>query len=77
MTTAAMSLLDRAMDLSVDEQADLAFELLAGMDGASDPDAEEAWAREIERRARRAMAGESKGTDWSVVRARMAARLRA
>jgi hypothetical protein len=36
--------------------------------------AERAWAVEIERRARRALRGESKGRDWSSVRADLDAR---
>jgi putative addiction module component (TIGR02574 family) len=76
MTAAAFSLLDLALGLPVEERADLACELLASVDGEVDPGVEQAWAREIERRARRAMSGESQGTEWTVVRARMAARLR-
>jgi len=37
--------------------------------------ADEAWAAEIERRARRVLAGESSGTDWTEVRARLASSL--
>jgi hypothetical protein len=37
----------------------------------TDQSVEEAWALEIERRARRVLAGESTGTDWAEVRARL------
>ena len=36
---------------------------------------EETWALEIERRARRVLAGESTGTDWAEVHARLASSL--
>jgi putative addiction module component (TIGR02574 family) len=63
----------------VDERADLAAELLASLDGpgVEDPAAvEEAWAKEVERRARRVMAGESQGIPWDDVRTRAEAALR-
>jgi hypothetical protein len=56
----------------------VAAELLASLDEAppEDPaDVEAAWAREIERRARRVMSGESKGESWEDVRARVMQRL--
>ena len=52
------------MTLPVEERADVAAELLASLDEAPPQDAAEveaAWAREIERRARRVMSGESAG----------------
>ncbi len=57
-------LLKEALRLTVEERARLAAELLASVDGEPDADADAAWATEIERRARRALAGESKGADW-------------
>ena len=63
-----------ALQLSVAERAQLVSELIASVDGAPDPDAGSAWASEIERRARRALAGDSTGTDWSVVKARLETR---
>jgi hypothetical protein len=56
----------------------VAAELLASLDQAppDDPaEVEAAWAREIERRARRVMAGESTGEPWEDVRARALKRL--
>jgi putative addiction module component (TIGR02574 family) len=52
---------------------------LASLDdaGADDPaEVEAAWAAEIEKRARRVMAGESEGIPWEDVRARAEAELR-
>jgi hypothetical protein len=60
-----------ALQLTVKQRARLAAELLASLEGEADPAAESAWARELEVRARRALAGESNGTDWATVRARI------
>jgi putative addiction module component (TIGR02574 family) len=78
MTNRAQDLLREALSLPVDQRADVAAELLASLDEAATIDAaavEAAWAREIERRARRVMAGESLGEPWEDVRARVARRL--
>jgi hypothetical protein len=69
--TQAKELLDRALRLSVKDRAHLAAELIASVDGEPDADAQEAWAVEIEKRARRALTGESRGTDWKIVRRRI------
>ncbi len=64
--------------LPAEERADVAAELLASLDEApvEDPaEVEAAWAREIERRARRVMSGESTGEPWDEVRARLMQRL--
>lgn len=66
------------LTLPTDERADVAAELLASLDDspADDPvEVEAAWAREIERRARRVMSGESTGEAWTDVRARIMNRL--
>jgi putative addiction module component (TIGR02574 family) len=79
MTSRAQELLREALTLPTDERADVAAELLASLDeaGAEDPaQVEAAWAAEIERRARRVMAGESQGIPWEDVRARVEAELR-
>lgn len=67
-----------ALTLPIDERADVAAELLASLDDAPADDrveVEAAWAREIERRARRVMSGESAGESWTDVRARIMNRL--
>jgi putative addiction module component (TIGR02574 family) len=79
MTSRAQDLLREALTLSIDERADVAAELLASLDddGAENSaEVEAAWAAEIERRARRVMAGESEGTPWEDVRSRAEAELR-
>lgn len=75
MTSRAHELLARALELPLDERANLAADLIASIDGEPDEDADRAWASEIERRARRAIAAESKGTDWEIVRARIESKL--
>jgi putative addiction module component (TIGR02574 family) len=78
MTSRAQELLREALALPSEERADVAAELLASLDDAppDDPaDVEAAWAREIERRARTVMSGESPGEPWEDVRARIRQRL--
>lgn len=60
-------LLSQALRLTLDERAELAADLIASIDGGPDEDADAAWAAEIERRATRALAGESKGRPWREV----------
>ena len=78
MSPRAQELLREAMALPVKERADLAAELLASLDDASEDPAEveAAWAAEIERRARRVMTGETAGIPWEDVRRRAEAELR-
>jgi putative addiction module component (TIGR02574 family) len=70
--------LREALTLPVEERAGVAAELLASLDEPATTDAaavEAAWAREIEGRARRVIAGESACEPWEDVRARVARRL--
>ena len=79
MTSRAQGLLREALALPVDERASVAAELLASLDddAAEDPaQVEAAWAAEIEKRARRVIAGDSSGVPWDEVRARAEAALR-
>jgi putative addiction module component (TIGR02574 family) len=78
MSSRAQELLREALALPLDERAGVAAELLASLDDAEaeDPAAvEAAWAVEIERRARRVMAGETTGIPWEDVRRRAEAEL--
>lgn len=78
MTQRAQELLREALTLPPDERADVAAELLASLDEpmTNDPAAvQAAWAQEIEKRARRVLAGESTGEPWEDVRDRVARRL--
>ena len=72
------ALLQQALKLPHTERADVAAELLASLDDEpadSLEEVEKAWATEIERRARRALAGESVGVPWGEVRRRIEGRL--
>jgi len=71
MGTQAEQVLKDALRLSLDDRAEVAAELLASLDEPADEGVEAAWAAEIERRARRVLAGESAGTDWTEARARI------
>ena len=78
MTSRAQALLREALTLPAEERADVAAELLASLDEAppEDPaEVEATWAREIERRARPVMSGESTGEPWEDVRARVMQKL--
>ena len=79
MNSRAQEVLREALALPVAERADVAAELLASLDDAeteNPAEVEAAWAAEIERRARRVMAGESAGVPWEDVRRRAEAELR-
>ena len=71
MARAGKKLLHEALELPIEERAELAAELIASLDGPADADVEAAWAAEIERRAARALSGESQGTAWEEVRDRI------
>jgi putative addiction module component (TIGR02574 family) len=78
MTSRAQELLREALTLPSDERASVAAELLASLD-EQDTDVatvEAEWAAEIERRARRVLAGDSAGIPWDDVRQRAEAELR-
>ena len=78
MSDRAQALLREALTLPVDERAEVAAELLASLDDSTveDPAAvQAAWAKEIERRAHRVLAGESAGEPWEEVRDRITRRL--
>lgn len=78
MTSRVRELLREVLALPVEERADVAAQLIASLyDGSEDPSAvEAAWAAEIERRARRVLAGGTAGTPWKDVRSRAESHLR-
>jgi putative addiction module component (TIGR02574 family) len=71
VTDRARTLLEEAKRLPENERADLAAELLATLDGERESDVETEWSREIERRARRVLRGDSAGEPWDSVRERI------
>jgi len=79
MTSRAQELLREALTLPIAERADVAAELLASLEAAeaeNPAEVEAAWTAEIERRARRVIAGESAGIPWEDARRRAEADLR-
>lgn len=71
MTKAATRILTEALELSAEERLGLAAELLASVDGPADPDWDEAWQAELDRRAAASDAGATTSAEWSEVRARV------
>ena len=71
MTEAARALLANALRLDEDARAEIAAELLASLDGPSDPDAETAWAAEIDRRVSAIESGTSVLESWQDVKSRI------
>jgi len=61
MSEAANRLLDELSKLSLQERADIAYELLRSLDDGRDADAEAAWDAELERRAQAIFNGTAKG----------------
>lgn len=71
MTKATEAVLAEALRLDADSRAQLAAELLASLDGPSDPDAEAAWQAEIEQRSADLDAGKVKLEPWEQVKRRI------
>ncbi len=71
MTKATEAVLANALRLGPDERAELAAELLASLDGPSDPDAEAAWAVEIKRRIQAIEDGTVELERWQDVKRRI------
>ena len=71
MTKAAEAVLADALQLDVKARADLVAELLASLDGPSDPDAAQAWAAEIERRTKSLDAGTESLESWDEAKRRI------
>ncbi|HEY4184690.1 MAG TPA: addiction module protein [Polyangia bacterium] len=76
MSGRAQKVLGEALDLSDEERAEVALELVASLDGPRDADAAEAWVAEIELRARRVLSDPDGGEDWSAARAEIESKLR-
>jgi putative addiction module component (TIGR02574 family) len=71
MTKPIASVLADALRLDEEARAELAAELLASLDGPADPDAEQAWDVEIERRIAAIEAGTIPLESWEQVRRRI------
>jgi putative addiction module component (TIGR02574 family) len=71
MSLTTEHILKDVLALPDDQRAELAVRLLQSLDREVDPDAEEAWAAEIERRCAALDAGETSLSDWQDVRRRI------
>lgn len=71
MSRAVRELYEKASELSPEDRAELAGLLLESLSEKHDPDLEEAWAREIERRMAEYRAGRVKTISWQELRARL------
>lgn len=71
MTKPMTAVLADALRLDDDARAALAAELLASLDGPTDPDAERAWDVEIERRIDAIESGQVALEPWDEVRRRI------
>jgi hypothetical protein len=76
MSGRAQKVLGEALDLTDEERAEVALELVASLDGPRDADAEDAWVAEIERRARRVSSDLDGGESWASARAEIESKLR-
>ncbi|HLG57293.1 MAG TPA: addiction module protein [Vicinamibacterales bacterium] len=71
MPKTATDVLADALRLEPDARAEVAAELLASLDGPTDPDAEAAWDAEIERRIEAIEAGTIRLEPWAEVKRRI------
>ena len=71
MTTHVTELFEMASALSEEERATLAGLLIESLESEIDPDVEEAWRIEIERRLAELDSGTVKTVPWEVVKAKL------
>ena len=71
MPKAMTDVLADALRLEPDARAEVAAELLASLDGPTDPDAEAAWDAEIDRRIAAIEAGTIQLEPWSELKRRI------
>jgi putative addiction module component (TIGR02574 family) len=71
MPKTASDVLADALRLEPDSRAEVAAELLASLDGPSDPDAEAAWDAEISRRITAIESGDARLEPWAEVKRRI------
>ena len=71
MTQKSQVVLEEALKLTTDERAEVAEQLIASLDEASDTDVEQAWQEEVQRRLQQIERGEMKTIPWEVVQRRL------
>jgi len=75
MSSAVTELFKQAADLSEEDRATLAGLLIESLEGEVDPDVEQAWAKEVERRVAEMDSGAVKTVPWETVRADLLRRI--
>ena len=76
MSPRTQQVLREALQLPPKARADIAGTLLRSLDSREDPDVEEAWATEVERRVAEVDSGKVKLVSWDRVRRRLRSGLR-
>jgi len=76
MNTHVTELFAQASNLSERERATLAGLLIESLESETDPDVEEAWHAEVERRVAELDSGTAKTVPWETVRAELLRRTR-
>jgi len=71
MSLTTERIFEDVLSLPEDQRAELAVRLLQSLDREIDPDAEQAWVTEIERRCAAVDAGEVTLSDWHDIRRRI------
>ena len=71
MTDKSQVVLEEALKLTTNERAEVAEQLIASLDEASDTDVEQAWQEEVQRRLQQIERGEVKTIPWEVVQRRL------
>ncbi len=77
MADPARDLFTAALTLPEDERLHLASELIASVEEPQDAEWDGAWFAELECRENAVRTGEAPGSEWSEVRTRLVARLKA
>ncbi len=75
MTKEGNELLKKAMDLPVNDRAELVVSLLDTLDETVDEDVEASWQNEIALRIQELDAGKAKTVPWTEIRSRLTAKL--
>lgn len=71
MSPKSAELLKQALELSIEERADLAAQILESLDSSDDPEVQAAWQAEIERRMAQLDSGEVKPLSLDEFRRRL------
>ena len=71
MTQKSQVVLEEALKLTAQERAEVAEQLIVSLDEAPEPDVEQAWQEEVQRRLQQIDRGEVKAIPWEEVQRRL------